>query len=211
MPVKIAIAQIQLQEGQRVILDGVSWQEFENILEDLGEHRHSHVAYYKGVLELRMPLPQHERNKMLISHLLVVLLNELDLDWESLGSTTFKNRKMQAGLEPDDCFYIQNYRAVIGMERIDLEVDPVPDLGIEIDLTSQTQMSAYEALGIAEIWRIRNDKLEINLFQNGKYVSSAISLAFPSIPVIEGISLFLERSDNLPMSALCREFRAWLK
>ena len=211
MPVKIAIAQIQLQEGQRVILDGVSWQEFENILEDLGEHRHSHVAYYKGVLELRMPLPQHERNKMLISHLLVVLLNELDLDWESLGSTTFKNRKMQAGLEPDDCFYIQNYRAVIGMKRIDLEVDPVPDLAIEIDLTSQTQMSAYEALGIAEIWRIRNDKLEINLFQNGKYVSSAISLAFPSIPVIEGISLFLERSDNLPMSALCREFRAWLK
>ena len=211
MPVKIAIAQIQLQEGQRVILDGVSWQEFENILEDLGEHRHSHVAYYKGVLELRMPLPQHERNKMLISHLLVVLLNELDLDWESLGSTTFKNRKMQAGLEPDDCFYIQNYRAVIGMKHIDLEVDPVPDLAIEIDLTSQTQMSAYEALGIAEIWRIRNDKLEINLFQNGKYVSSAISLAFPSIPVIEGISLFLERSDNLPMSALCREFRAWLK
>lgn len=211
MPVKIAIAQIQLQEGQRVILDGVSWQEFENILEDLGEHRHSHVSYYKGVLELRMSLPQHERNKMLISHLLVVLLNELDLDWESLGSTTFKNRKMQAGLEPDDCFYIQNYRAVIGMKRIDLEVDPVPDLAIEIDLTSQTQMSAYEALGIAEIWRIRNDKLEINLFQNGKYVSSAISLAFPSIPVIEGISLFLERSDNLPMSALCREFRAWLK
>ena len=158
-----------------------------------------------------MPLPQHERNKMLISHLLVVLLNELDLDWESLGSTTFKNRKMQAGLEPDDCFYIQNYRAVIGMKRIDLEVDPVPDLAIEIDLTSQTQMSAYEALGIAEIWRIRNDKLEINLFQNGKYVSSSISLAFPSIPVIEGISLFLERSDNLPMSALCREFRAWLK
>ncbi len=211
MPVKIAIAQIQLQEGQRVILDGVGWQEFEDILEDLGEHRHSHVAYYKGVLEFRMPLPQHERNKMLISHLLVVLLNELDLDWESLGSTTFKNRKMQAGLEPDDCFYIQNYRAVIGMKRIDLEVDPVPDLAIEVDLTSQTQMSAYEALGIAEIWRIRNGKLEINLFQNGKYVSSEISLVFPSIPIIEGISLFLERSDNLPMSTLCREFRAWLK
>ncbi len=211
MPVKIAIAQIQLQEGQRVILDRVSWQEFEDILEDLGEHRHSHIAYYKGVLEFRMPLPQHERNKMLVSHLLVVLLDKLGLDWESLGSTTFKSRRMQAGIEPDDCFYIQNYRAVIGMKRIDLEVDPVPDLAIEVDLTSQTQMSAYEALGVAEIWRIRNGKLEINLFQNGKYVSSAISLAFPSIPVIEGISLFLERSDNLPMSALRREFRAWLK
>ncbi|MFN6066550.1 MAG: Uma2 family endonuclease, partial [Pseudanabaena sp.] len=62
-------------------------------MEDLGEHRHSHVAYYKGVLEFRMPLPEHERYKMLVSHLLVVLLNELGLEWECLGSTTFKNRR----------------------------------------------------------------------------------------------------------------------
>ena len=211
MPVKIAIAQIQLQEGQRVILERISWQEFEDVLADLGEHRHSHVAYYKGVLEFRMPLPEHERNKVIVSDLLKISLNELGLDWESLGSTTFKNRRMQAGIEPDDCFYIQNYRAVIGMKRIDLDVDPIPDLAIEVDLTSQTQMSAYEALGVAEIWRIRDGRLEINLLQDGKYISSAISLIFPSIPVVEGISLFLERSNNLPMSALCREFRAWLK
>jgi Uma2 family endonuclease len=158
-----------------------------------------------------MPLPEHERHKMLVSNLLVVLLNELGLDWESLGSTTFKNRRMQAGIEPDDCFYIQNYRAVIGMKRIDLAVDPVPDLAIEVDLTSQTQVSAYEALGVAEIWRIRNRRLEINLLQNGRYVSSTISGIFPSLPIVEGISLFLERSAELPMSALCREFRAWLQ
>jgi Uma2 family endonuclease len=211
MPVKIAIAQIQLQEGQRILLKGISWQEFEDVLADLGEHRHSHIAYFRGVLEFRMPLPEHERNKVIVSDLLKILLNELGLDWESLGSTTFKNRKMQAGIEPDDCFYIQNYRAVIGIKRIDLDVDPMPDLAIEVDLTSQTQMSAYEALGVAEIWRIRNGRLEINLLENEKYVSSAISRAFPSIPVTEGISLFLERSDNLPMSALCREFRAWLQ
>jgi Uma2 family endonuclease len=209
MTVKVAIAQIQLQAGQRVVLDRIGWQEFEDILEDLGEHRHSHIAYYKGVLEFRMPLPEHERYKMLVSHLLVVLLNELGLEWESLGSTTFKNRRMQAGIEPDDCFYIQNYQAVTGMKRIDLDVDPVPDLAIEVDLTSQTQVSAYEALGIAEIWRIRNKGLEINLLQDGKYVSSSTSKIFPSLPIIEGISLFLERSSELPMSALCREFRAW--
>ncbi|MFN4887110.1 MAG: Uma2 family endonuclease [Pseudanabaena sp.] len=211
MTVKIAIAQIQLQAGHRVVLDRIGWQEFEDILEDLGEHRHSHVAYYKGVLEFRMPLPEHERYKMLVSHLLVVLLNELGLEWESLGSTTFKNRRMQAGIEPDDCFYIQNYQAVTGIKRINLDVDPVPNLAIEVDLTSQTQVSAYEALGVAEIWRIRNDRLEINLLQDGKYVSSTTSKVFPSVPIIEGISLFLERSGDLPMSALCREFRAWLR
>jgi Uma2 family endonuclease len=97
------------------------------------------------------------------------------------------------------------------MKRIDLAVDPVPDLAIEVDLTSQTQVSAYEALGVAEIWRIRNRRLEINLLQNGRYVSSTISGIFPSLPIVEGISLFLERSAELPMSALCREFRAWLQ
>jgi Uma2 family endonuclease len=211
MTVKVAIAQIQLEAGQRIVLDKIDWQEFEGILEDLGEHRHSHIAYYKGVLEFRMPLPKHERHKMLVSHLLVVLLNELGLEWESLGSTTFKNRRMQAGIEPDSCFYIQNYQAVTGMNRIDLDVDPVPDLAIEVDLTSQTQVSTYAALGIAEIWKVKNGKLEINLLQDGKYISSTSSQIFPSIPVVDGISLFLERSGEMPMSALCREFRVWLR
>ena len=78
MPVKIAIAQIQVAPGQRLILDNISWQEFEEILEDLGEHRHSHIAYYRGILEFRMPLPGHERAKVLIGDLLKIILDELD-------------------------------------------------------------------------------------------------------------------------------------
>ena len=80
MPVKIAIAQIQVAPGQRLILDNISWQEFEEILEDLGEHRHSHIAYYRGVLEFRMPLPGHERAKVLIGDLLKIILDELGLE-----------------------------------------------------------------------------------------------------------------------------------
>ncbi|TYQ28154.1 Uma2 family endonuclease [Pseudanabaena sp. UWO310] len=211
MPVKIAIAQIQLNQGQRVTLENINWQEFEDILEDLGEHRHALIAYYKGVLELRMPLAGHERAKVLIGDLLKIILDELALEWESLGSTTFKNKQMQVGIEPDDCFYIQNYQAVIGKQRIDLTVDLGPDLAIEVDLTSITQISAYEALAIPEIWRYKNGKLEISLFEDGKYLNSTISKAFPAIPVIEGISLFLEKSKDTPMSILRREFREWLQ
>ncbi|MEA5480165.1 Uma2 family endonuclease [Pseudanabaena galeata UHCC 0370] len=211
MPVKIAIAQIQLDQGQRVTLEDINWQEFEDILEDLGEHRHSLIAYYKGVLEIRMPLAGHERIKVLIGDLLKIILDELGLEWESLGSTTFKSKKMQAGIEPDDCFYIQNYQAMIGKQRLDLDVDPVPDLAIEVDLTSITQISAYEALAVPEIWRYKNGKLEISLFEDGKYLNSSVSKAFPSVPVIEGISLFLEKSKELPMSVLRREFRLWLQ
>ncbi|NUN64308.1 Uma2 family endonuclease [Pseudanabaena biceps] len=211
MPVKIAIAQIQLTQGQRVTLENINWQEFEDILEDLGEHRHSLIAYYKGVLEIWMPLPEHERAKVLISNLLVILLEELNLEWESLGSTTFKSKAMQAGIEPDDCFYIKNYQAMIGKTRLDLEVDPVPDLAIEVDFTSITQISAYEALAVPEIWRYKNGELEISLFEDGKYISSTVSTAFPLVPVIEGFSLFLDKSKELPISALRREFRTWLQ
>lgn len=158
-----------------------------------------------------MPLAGHERAKVLIGDLLKIILDELALEWESLGSTTFKNKTMQVGIELDDCFYIQNYQAVIGKQRIDLAVEPVPDLAIEVDLTSVTQISAYEALAIPEIWRYRNEKLEISLFEDGKYINSPISKAFPSIPIIEGISLFLEKSKNTPMSVLRREFRGWLQ
>jgi Uma2 family endonuclease len=211
MPVKIAIAQIQVIPGQRLILDNISWQEFEEILEDLGEHRHSHIAYYRGVLEFRMPLPGHERAKVLISHLLVVLLEELNLEWESLGSTTFKSQVMQVGIEPDDCFYIQNYQAMIGKQRLDLTVDPVPDLAIEVDFTSVTQVSCYEVLRVPEIWCYKKGKLEISVLENGQYVNALMSRVFPSIPVIEGITLCLEKSEEMPMSALRREFREWLK
>ena len=211
MPVKIAISQIQLDQGQRVTLENINWQEFEDILEDLGEHRHSLIAYYKGALEIRMPLAGHERIKVLIGDLLKITLDELGLEWESLGSTTFTSKKMQAGIEPDDCFYIQNYQAMIGKQRLDLDVDPVPDLAIEVDLTSITQISAYEALAIPEIWRYKNGKLEISLFEDGKYLNSSVSKAFPSVPIIEGISLFLKKSKNMPMSALRREFRQWLQ
>jgi Uma2 family endonuclease len=211
MPVKSAIAQIKVEPGQRVTLDQVSWAEFEEILEELGEGRHSHIAYCKGVLEFRMPLAGHERAKVLISHLLVTLLDELGWEWESLGSTTFKSKRMQAGIEPDDCFYIQNYQAMVGKQRLDLDVDPVPDLAIEVDFTSVTQVSAYEALGVVEIWRYQNGKLEISLLENGEYINVLNSKSFPSIPVIEGISLCLEKSQTTPMSALRREFRQWLQ
>jgi Uma2 family endonuclease len=210
-PVQFQIGQIEVLAGQRAILHRIAWNQFEKILEELGEQRASRIAYYDGTLEIRMPLPEHERAKVLISNLLVILLDELDLEWESLGSSTFKNEKMLAGIEPDDCFYIKNYAAMIGKKRLDLAIDPPPDLAIEVDLTSKTQISAYEALGVPEIWRYQQGKLLINILRNGKYIESETSLTFANLPVIEGISQFLERSNDIPISAVRREFRQWLK
>jgi Uma2 family endonuclease len=108
--VTLQLKQIRVPPGQRVLLENISWQEFEAILNELGEHRGSRVAYSQGTLEIMVPLPEHERAKVIIGDLVKILLDELDLNWESLGSTTFKREDMTVGIEPDDCFYIQNHR-----------------------------------------------------------------------------------------------------
>jgi Uma2 family endonuclease len=211
MVTSISLNRIGISAGQRIYLHDVSWAEFEQILLELGDKRATKIAYYAGELEIRMPLPEHERIKVLISNLLVVLLEELDLPWESLGSSTFKNSRMKTGIEPDDCFYLTNCQALVGKKRLDLDIDPPPDLVIEVDLTSPTQISAYEALEVPEIWRYQQGKLAIFVLNEGHYLESAVSSLFPSLPIQSGISSMLERSNEIVMSEARKEFRQWVR
>jgi Uma2 family endonuclease len=211
MVVQLQLKQLELTPGQRIVLRDVNWQQFEDILEELGDHRSSRLAYFKGTLEIVAPLPKHEQAKVVISDLFKILLDELDMNWEQLGSTTFKRKEMQAGIEPDDCFYIQNHALMIGRERIDLSVDPPPDLALEIDITSKTQLSAYEALQVPEIWRYEKGRLQINTLQDGQYIESQTSLTFPDFPVVEGISRFLEMSRTAGTRPALKAFRQWVR
>ncbi|MHC5742667.1 MAG: Uma2 family endonuclease, partial [Nostoc sp.] len=107
--------------------------------------------------------------------------------------------------------YIQNHAQMIGKERIDLRVDPPPDLAIEVDVTSKTQLDAYEALRVPELWRYENGKLQINILQGGKYIESEISSTFPNLPIVEEIPRFVEQSRTLGRSPTLRAFRQWVK
>ncbi|MFN6541192.1 MAG: Uma2 family endonuclease [Nostoc sp. EkiNYC01] len=209
--VTLQLQQLSVPPGHRVILHDVSWQEFEAILAELGDHRATRLAYSYGTLEMRMPLPKHEKAKVIIGDLVKILLEELEIDCETFGSTTFKRDDMAVGVEPDDSFYIQNHARMIGKERIDLKVDPPPDLAIEVDVTSKTQLDAYEALGVPELWRYENGKLQINILQYGKYIESEISPTFSNLPIFEGIPRFVEQSRTLGRSPTLRAFRQWVR
>ncbi len=104
----LELKRIHVPPGQRVLLQDVTWQELETILEELGEHRTARIAYDNGILEIMAPLPEHEFDKEIISDLVKALLEELNTEFISLGSTTFKNQAMAQGIEPDQCFYIKN-------------------------------------------------------------------------------------------------------
>lgn len=209
--VTLQLRQLSVPPGHRVLLHDVSWQEFEEILEELGEHRGTRLAYSRGTLEIRMPLPEHEKTKVVIGDLLKILLDEPGMAWEPFGSTTFKREDMVQGIEPDDCFYIQNHARMIGKDRVDLAVDPPPDLAIEVDVTSKTQLTAYEALKVPEIWRYDKGKLQINLLRNSKYIQSQNSPTFPNLPVVEWVSQYIEMSRTTGTSSALKAFRQCVK
>ncbi|MDI9641019.1 Uma2 family endonuclease, partial [Geitlerinema splendidum] len=114
MVVQIPIQRLQVPPGQRVLLQDVSWEEFIAILQDLGEHRVTRIAYDDGLLEIMSPLPEHEYFKETLGDAIKDIAETLELNYESYGSTTWRQQAKQAGLEPDNCFYFQNEARVRG-------------------------------------------------------------------------------------------------
>ncbi|MBD2409175.1 hypothetical protein FACHB389_24410 [Nostoc calcicola FACHB-389] len=207
----LELNQLIVPVGHQLLIKGISWSGYKNILAELGENRNSRISYSQGVLEIMAPLPEHEVGKKIIGNLVEILLEELDIEFWSLGSTTFDQEKMDAGVEPDDCFYIENEAAVRGKDRIDLTVDPPPDLAIEIDITSRTRFNNYQLLGVPELWRWNGNKLEINVLINGKYIESNNSRVFSSLPITQVIPEYLKRCKTDGRNATMKVFRAWVR
>ncbi|MFM8006310.1 MAG: Uma2 family endonuclease, partial [Dolichospermum sp.] len=202
------LKRIHVPPGQRVILENVTWKELETIIAELGEHRAARIAYDRGILEIMSPLPEHQFDKEIISDLVKALLEELNIEFRCLGSTTFKNQFMAQGIEPDQCFYIQNEAVIRGKKRLDLTIDPPPDLALEIDITSRTHLNIYQGLKVPEVWRFENGILQINVLENGVYVESKSSLNFPNLPLIAVIPQYLEKSRTIGRNATLKAFRS---
>jgi Uma2 family endonuclease len=209
--VTLQLRQLDVPPGQRLLLHDVSWAEFEAILDELGEQRAARVAYDNGTLEIMTPLPEHEDDKEIIGDLLKALLEELDIEFRTLGSTTFKNEAMLQGIEPDQCFYIQNEALIRGKKRLDLQVDPPPDLALEIDVTSRTHPKTYAALGVPELWRRRGNQVQIFRLQAGEYREADQSQILPAWPLASEIPTFVEISRVQGRNKAMKAFRQWVR
>ncbi|MBW4670659.1 MAG: Uma2 family endonuclease [Cyanomargarita calcarea GSE-NOS-MK-12-04C] len=207
----LELQQIIVKPGQQMLLQDISWQQLENILSEMEERSAARISYSYGRLEIMVPLPEHEKDKEYIGDLVKILLETLEIDFESFGSTTLKNEQMLQAVEPDASFYIQNQAAVIGKNRIDLTVDPPPDLAIEIDITSRTRFDNYQILGVPEFWQYTQKGLEISLLQEGKYIKADKSPNFPDIPIIELVNEYVQQCLTIGRSQAIRNFRNWVK
>ncbi len=197
---------------QRTVLQNISWETFETLLKETGEHRGSRFAYDCGTLEIMTPLFEHENPKIQFDRLIFALAEELEIEIKSAGSTTLKRTIVKRGIEPDNCYYIQNELAVRGRQELDLETNLPPDLAIEIDITNSSvnKFGIYSALGVPELWRYNGRDLKFYQLVEGQYVECESSLAFPLVSPPD-INRFVEQSKILGEIALLKSFRAWVR
>jgi Uma2 family endonuclease len=197
---------------QQLILDGVSWRTYGRLLRAFDD-RHLRLTYDRGDLEIMTLSPEHERFKRLVGLLIGVLVEELGWDMAGFASMTFRSTRQRRGLEPDECYWIQNEPQVRGKDSIDLRHDPPPDLVIEIDVThsSLDRLAIYAALGVPEVWRFNGRQLLAHLLQPaGGYLESGQSRAFPFL-AISDLEQFLGRRSAQSETELVRQFRAWVQ
>ena len=97
---------ITKHRADRVLLQNINWQQFENLLLDLGESRSARIAYDHGTLEIMTPLPEHEYYKEVIGIVIQDIAEELNINYESYGSTTWRQEAGKIGIESDNCFLL---------------------------------------------------------------------------------------------------------
>ncbi len=198
--------------GQRVILHGISWETYERLLDDMGDSHAAHFAYDQGELEIMVPSEEHEEPNRTLATFIEVLAEELNIDLRRLGSTTLKRADLHKGFEPDSCFYIQNEALVRGKKKLDFAVDPPPDLIIEVDVTSPSlnKFPIYAKLGIAELWRYKNNQVQIFGLSNGQYLEVANSIAFPLLTNAMATQ-FITESSVVTSTVWLRRVRQWVR
>lgn len=204
-------SQQPMPADSRFVLNNISWQTFKALLADAGDDRAWRIAYDAGVLEFRMPLQEHEQPKILIAYFVTAIADELEIEIMELGALLLVREDLRRAVEPDTCFYIQNESLVRG-KSIQLPNDPPPDLVIESDYTNSSlnKFTIYASLGVPELWRYRNQSLEIYQLVGNRYELCDQSLAFPFLPASE-IPEFIEQSKTAGQRATVRAFRSRIR
>ena len=199
-------------QSSGILLKNISWKTYESLLNELTQQGGIRLTYDRGNLEIMTPLAPHEKYKKILGRFVESVSDELNVEICSLGSLTCRREDLARGLEPDQCYYIQNENVVWDKEQIDLNQDPPPDLVVEIDVTSSSidRLSLYASLGVPEVWRYDGNRLIIYQLEAQEYVERTVSPTFPFLSQVEMLR-FWELRRTTKENALIRLFREWVR
>jgi len=199
---------------QYVQLHPVSWETFNQLLEDLGDNRNKRLTYYQKTLQIMSPLGRHENNNRFIESLISVIADELNIDLKKFGSLTLKSQPLKQGAEPDSCYYITNEYQIRSKQNIDLAIDPPPDLVLEVDITSGSlnKLPIYANFRVPEFWQYKGSKLKVFLLEEESniYQEAKASKIFPFLD-LNKIPQLIEQSLEIGETATLKQFRQWLR
>ena len=197
-----------LPDGAMLVVPNVSWEDYEDLLADLGDRPGVRVSYDEGRLEIMSPLPEHEKYKESVVCIARALSEELGIPLEACGSATWKRRALRKGAEPDTCFYLVNAERIIGKPTIDLDTDPPPDIVVEIDTTNESlsKFPIYAALRIPEIWRYDGARVQMYELSGDTYAGVDESRFLPGLSC-SVLLAFLETSKTHGQTEALTRFR----
>lgn len=192
-----------------VVRSPATWQEYQRLCDRRGDGSIPRIKYRSGELFLMSPLPKHGRDASLIADIIKVLLDRMGREYDSFTPVTMQLPE-ESGIEPDYCFYIDRWEAVSGKERIDWLNDPPPDLVLEIDVTSYSDVNDYIPYRVPEVWLFRNNQLSIYQLQGAGYALRSQSRYFPELNLSEAIARCLHIAYQRNTSAAIRDLRQQL-
>ncbi len=201
-----------IEARQMFTLDNITWDQYVTIADALPDKPGLRITYDGERLELMTTSQRHERVKRLIGRMIEMTTLELMMDLQSGGNVTMRREDIERGLEPDECYWIANARAMIGVNDLDMTIHPPPDLALEIDVKSRSiaRQPIYAKLGVLEIWRYDGTRIQpLRLEENGEYTPIKHSLSLPFLRVADLLP-FLDRSDTETESDTIRTFVSWL-
>lgn len=196
--------------GRTIMLNRVSWKEYENYLQDFENRSGWRLAYDGGRLEIMPPTPEHEEYSFSFQLFVVAYCDVFDLNFEGRGSTTFRRKFLEKGVEPDECFYIQTAEKIAG-KKLPTKNFPVPDIAVEIDVTTESldKLPIYAALKVPEIWIYDGERVSFYVLESEQYRQVSNSSALPQLAA-ETLAEFLEMSRAKGQTFALKSFRARL-
>jgi len=196
----------------RARLYGVTWQDYMRFLEALGDHSLRHT-YDGGTLEMMSPRKDHDWIKRFIGRIIETVAYEFDTDIQCIGSTTLTGESVEKGFQPDETYYIAHEPQVRGKATFEPDIDPPPDLLVEVDVTSSSipRLPGFAALQIPEVWRHADGGIQfLRRTADGEYEQLSRSDAFPLLTPTD-IDLSLDQLGSMSENAVLRELISELK
>ena len=201
----ISTDRIQMPPGAVMRIPG-TWKDYCQLRDNRGDGSIPRLKYHAGEILLMSPLPRHGREANILADIVKILLDSQNRNYEAFTPITLDLPEV-SGIEPDYCFYIDNWQAVVGKDRIDWQQDPPPDLVIEIDVTSYTSELDFLPYNVPEVWLFKNNRLTIHQLVDGKYEVSENSRYFPNLSIQTTIDICVATAKTKGTGTAMSEFR----